>query len=258
MFVGHNLVVIVAGDFDPASAKRRVAETFGAAAGGTAYEWAEDKPPVATARVLLVDKPDATQTYFVIAQPGARRLSPDRTALSLVNTLFGGRFTSMINEELRINTGLTYGARSQVEFARLTGALFISSYTKTETTERAIDLALEVLKRLLDKGITAEQLASAKTYTKGTYPPRTVQTSDQIATVLGEIELFGLGRDEVDGFFHRVDAVTLEQANAAIRKYYATGNLTFVLLGNAEKIRTVAAKYGPSVLERSARQSGWK
>jgi zinc protease len=257
MFVGRNLVVIVAGDFDPASARRRVTETFGAAPAGTAYEWAEANPPAAVGRVLVVDKPDATQTYFVIAQPGARRSAPDRTALSLVNTLFGGRFTSMLNDELRVNTGLTYGAGSRLELARLTGGLYITSYTKTETTERAIDLALDVLKRLREKGITPEQLASAKAYTKGTYPPRTVQTSDQIATVLGELELFGLGRDEVDGFFARVDAVTPAQANEAIQKYYRTDNLTFVLLGNAEKIRDVAKKYGPTVVERPARQSGW-
>ncbi len=257
MFAGRNLVVIVTGDFDPAMAKRRIAETFGAAPAGEAYRWSDDKPPVAKARILLVDKPDATQTYFAIAQPGARRSSPDRTALSLVNTLFGGRFTSMINEELRTNTGLTYGASGRVEWRRVTGALYIGSYTKTGTTERAIDLALDVLKRLREKGITAAQLASAKAYTKGTYPPRTVQTADQIATVLGEMELFGLGRDEVDGFFDRVDGVTLEQANQAIRKYYGTENLTFVLLGNAAKIRTAAAKYGPKVVERPARQAGW-
>ena len=114
-----------------------------------------------------------------------------------------------------------------------------------------------MLKRLREKGITGEQLASAKAYTKGTYPPRTLQTSDQIATVLGEMEIFGLGRDEVDGFFQRVDAVTLEQANQAVRKYYQTDNLTFVLLGNAAKIREVAKKYGPKVVERPARQPGW-
>jgi predicted Zn-dependent peptidase len=252
MFGGRNLVVIVAGDFDPAAAKRRVTEVFGAAPAGEAQKWADDKPPAASARVLLVDKPDATQTYFAIAQPGVRRTTADWTALHLVNTLFGGRFTSMINDELRVNTGLTYGARCRIDQDRLTGSLYITSYTKTETTERAIDLALEVLKRLREKGITAEQLASAKAYTKGTYPPRTVQTADQIANVLGEIELFGLGRDEVDGFFARVDAVTLDQANAAIRKYYQTDKLTFVLLGNAAKVREVAknvtVQVPPSIL----------
>ena len=212
-YVGRNLIVIVAGDFDPATAKARVSEIFGAAPDGSAYQWAEDRPPARNSapKVLLIDKPDAT---------------------------------------------LTYGAGSLVEMARLTGGLSISSYTKTETTAKAIDVALDVLKRLQDKGITAEQLASAKAFMKGTYPPRNLQTSDKIAGALGEIELFGLGPDEVNQFFARVDGVTLEQANAVARKYYRTDNLTFVLLGNAAQIRQAAAKYG-AVVERSVRQPGW-
>ena len=257
-YVGRNLIVVVGGDFDPAAAKTKVTAAFGGAPAGTAWAWTEDRPPAATAaRVLLVDKPDATQTYFIIARPGARRTTPDRVPLLLVNTLFGGRFTSMINEELRINSGLTYGASSRLEMARLTGGLYISTYTKTETTAKAIDLALEVLKRLQEKGITAEQLASVKAYTKGTFPPQRVQTVDQIATLLSEMEIFGLARDEVDEFFARVDGVTLQQANDVAKRYYRTDNLTFVLLGNASKIREIAAKYGPKVVERNTKQPGW-
>jgi predicted Zn-dependent peptidase len=84
-----------------------------------------------------------------------------------------------------------------------------------------------------------------------------LQTADQIATVLGEMELFGLDRDEVDQFFPRVDAVTLAQINEVARRYYRSDNLTFVLLGNASKIREAAAKYGPTVTERSVKQPGW-
>jgi predicted Zn-dependent peptidase len=258
MYVGRNLVVIVAGDVDAAAAKARVAEAFGAAPAGTAYQWTEDHPPArnSASRVLLIDKPDATQTYFIIAQPGVRRSTPDRVPLLLVNTLFGGRFTSMINDALRVSSGLTYGANCQVEYSRLTGALYINTYTRTDSTTQAIDMALDVLKRVHEKGITAEQLASAKAYVKGTYPPSHLQTSDQIATALGEMELYGLGRDEVDEFFARVDAVTLDRANAVIRQYYRGDNLSFVLLGNAAKIREAAAKYG-TVVERNIRQAGW-
>jgi predicted Zn-dependent peptidase len=258
MYVGRNLVVIVAGDFDSAAAKSQVAERFGAAPAGSAYQPVEDRPPARNPapRVLLIDKPDATQTYFIIAQPGVRRTTPDRVPLLLVNTLFGGRFTSMVNEALRINSGLTYGANCRLEQDRLTGALYINTYTRTESTTQAIDMALDVLKRLREKGLTAEQLASAKAYVKGTYPPSHLQTADQIATALGEMELFGLGRDEVDEFFTRVDGVTLERANAVIRQYYRGDNLSFVLLGNAAKIREAAAKYG-TVVERNIRQPGW-
>jgi zinc protease len=258
LFVGHNLVVIVAGDFDPAAAKASVTKTFGSVPAGEPFKFLASAavPRPSASRVLLIDKPDATQTYFVIAQPGVRRSTPDRVPLILVNTLFGGRFTSMINDALRVNSGLTYGASSSVQMGRLDGAITINTYTKTDTTEKAIDMALDVLKGLGEKGLTADQLASVKAYVKGEYPPRTVQTADQIANVLAEMELYGLGRDEVDQYFARVDAVTLEQANAVARKYYRTDNLTFVLLGNAAKIRYVAKKYG-AVTEKEARLPGW-
>src|SRR5581483_7341094 len=66
--------------------------------------------PVTGKRLLLIDKPDSTQTYYRIGNIGITRTNPDRVYLEVVNTLFGGRFTSMLNSELRIKNGLTYGA----------------------------------------------------------------------------------------------------------------------------------------------------
>ena len=59
-----------------------------------------------------MDKPDSTQTYFYIGNTGISRTNPDRVEIILVNTLFGGRFTSRLNTALRVDTGLTYGANS--------------------------------------------------------------------------------------------------------------------------------------------------
>jgi predicted Zn-dependent peptidase len=156
-----------------------------------------------------------------------------------------------------VNSGLTYGANCQVQEPRLEGGIVITTFTKTETTAKAIDMALDVLKRLGEKGITAEQLASVKAYVKGPYPPARPQTADQVAAILGDLELYGLGRDEVDDFFARIDAVTLEQANAAARRYYKPDNLTFVLLGNAAKIRKAAGKYAPKVAEVAVSKPGF-
>ncbi len=257
LYTGPNMVLIVAGEFDSTTAKAAVARAFGSAPKGPAYVWTESPLHAASGRLLLIDKPDATQTYFVIAQPGISRRNPDRIPLMLVNTLFGGRFTSMLNQALRVDSGLTYGAHSAVQQSRLTGSLTISTFTKTETTAQAIDMALSVLKRIREHGITAEQLASAKAYMKGIYPTQRLETADQLASVIGEMELFGLGREEVDQLFSRIDAVTLAQANEVVRRYYRSDNLTFVVLGNAAKIRTAVAAYAPTIIERSIRQPGW-
>jgi predicted Zn-dependent peptidase len=256
-YCGKNMLVVVTGDFDPAAAMVKLAAAFGAAPAGTPFEWVAAPASVGPGRLLLIDKPDATQTYFQIAQPGIDKKNRDRATLEIVNTLFGGRFTSMLNDALRVNSGLTYGASAQLQVDRLQGAIVINTYTKTDTTTQAIDMALDVLKRLNEKGITAEQLASAKAYVKGLYPTRHLETIDQLAAEIGEIELYGLGRDAVDGYFSRIDATTLEQANAAIRKYYHHDNLTFVILGAADKIRESVKKYHPRVTELSVKDAGW-
>ena len=257
LYTGANMTVIIAGEFDAATAGAAVRKTFGEAPAGTHYEWAKNAKPLPGGRLLLVDKPDATQTYFRIGQPGVSHTDPDRTALQLVNTLFGGRFTSMLNDALRVNSGLTYGAGATLDLHREPGAITISTYTRTETTGQAMDMALSVLKRLNENGITAEQLASVKAYVKGEYPTQSLETADQLANVLGDIEVFGLNRGEVDDLFSRIDAVTLDRANALAKKWYRQDNLTFVVLGNASKIREVVKKYAPTVQEVAAKTPGF-
>jgi zinc protease len=250
MYAGGNMIIVVAGDTDSAAAIKKIAATFGTIPEGKDYVWVKAEQPASTSpRLALIDKPDSTETRFLIGQPGIERTNPDRVALWIVNTLFGGRFTSILNDELRVNTGLTYGAASRVEQNHLPGSIYISTFTRTETTAKAIDTALALLKRLREKGITAEQLQSAKAYLKGTYPSERLETADQLADVLSEIELYDLNRGEVDDLFSRIDAVTLQKANEIARRYYNDGNLTFVLLGNAAKILPEVKKYAPSAVQ---------
>jgi zinc protease len=248
-YCGRNMVLTVAGPLDEKETLAAVQKAFGGVAAGSVYTPVKDTKPEGGARLLLIDKPDATQTYFSIGMPGVPRNNPDRFKLQVLNTLFGGRFTSILNDELRVNTGLTYGASSAVERYRLPGAIIISTYTKTDTSEKAIDTAIALLKKFHDNGITAEQLASAKAYIKGEYPPRNLETSGQLAAILNDIEVFGLNRGEVDDFFSGVDSVTVEQANETARKYYSPATLTLTVLGNAAKIKPFVNKYAPAVVE---------
>ena len=136
--------------------------------------------PVKGKRLLLIDKPDATQTYFAFGNIGTTVNDPDRVAIRVVNTVFGGRFTSLLNEALRVESGLTYGAQSSFDLRKAPGTFGIYSFTRNETTVQAIDLALQLLQKLHKEGLTPEQLASAKSYIKGQFPP-SIETSSQLA-----------------------------------------------------------------------------
>ena len=243
---GDRLIVTVVGDFDPADLRRRLEAAFGSLARGTApVPTAARAPNLEGRRVLLVDKPGATQTYFWLGNVGASRTDPERTAQAVVNTVFGGRFTSMLNTELRIKSGLTYGAGSAFDRLAEPGAFRITSFTATESTVKALDLALATLDRLHSAGVDAATLESAKTYMLGQFPP-TLETNGALAARLADLIAYGLGREDVDEFAARVSAVDGAAARRTIgQSFPLSRNLAIVLVGDASRIRGQVRKYGP-------------
>src|SRR5262249_10598602 len=111
-----NTILAVAGDFKAEEMKRRLDDVLGIwPANQAPAVKVEAAPPEKGKRLLLVDKPDATQAYFAIGNVGVAAGDPDRVAIRVVNTVFGGRFTSMLNEALRVESGLSYGAQAAFE-----------------------------------------------------------------------------------------------------------------------------------------------
>lgn len=240
------LIIAAVGDFDVAAMQEKLTAAFGAwrPAAAALPEVAATAPQPGR-RVLLIDKPGATQTYFWLANVGVAIDYPQRAALDLANTLFGGRFTSMLNTELRVNSGLTYGARSILTRPSQPGSVAISSFTKTATTIEAIDMAIDVLSRFRESGIDPELIKSAKNYVLGQYPPK-FETASQLAEQLAELELYGLDRNHVDAYADAIAGADGETISSVIGQVFpAPADLVFVLLGDAELIREDISKYGP-------------
>jgi predicted Zn-dependent peptidase len=99
------------------------------------------------------------------------------------------------------------------------------------------------LQKLRTTGIDAGMLASVKAYVKGEFPTQELETAGQLVRVIGDLELYDQTADEINQFYAKIDAVTLDQANAVAKKYYLDTNLQFCLVGNAAKIKPDVAKY---------------
>ncbi len=251
------LILAIVGDFKAGEMQRKVASALEAwPARPVRVPVLQNPESVRGRRALTVEKPDATQTFFRLSSLGVARTSPDWVPLQVVNTLFGGRFTSMINSALRIESGLTYGARSGFSANPVAGEFFIGSFTKNETTAQALDMAVDVLKRLQEKGITPEQLQSSKVYIKGQFGP-TLETNDQLANAIAELEFFSVGPDYYNTYFERVDAVTLDDARRLIKKYYPLENLSITLIGQGAVIQPVASRLAAEVRKKSITDPGF-
>lgn len=244
-YMPNGAAIAIVGDFDVKEMRVKASSLFSKWPKGTAIADIANKPlsTSAASKVLLVNKDDARETTFYIGGQGVSRSNPDYVAIEVVNTVLGGRFTSWLNDELRVNTGLTYGASSGFSPLKNAGTFRISTFTATKNTEAAIDKALEVLNRLHEKGIDEQTLTSAKNYVKGQYPPN-YETSGQLANLLTQMFWYGFDESFINNFQKNVDGLSAEKAKQIVSKYFPKNNLQFVMVGKADDIRKIISKYG--------------
>jgi len=246
-YIPNGAAISIVGDFNSKDMKATITKLFSNWKQGKQQGSELAAKPVSKPtgnRVLLVNKDDAKETTFYIGAPGINRNNPDFVAIEVVNTLFGGRFTSMLNDALRINSGLTYGASSRWSPLKNAGSVYITTFTAGKTTEAAIDTALSVINRLHTIGVDEQSLASARNYVKGQFPPR-YETSGQLAGLLTQMFWYKLDESYINNFQKNVDGLTVAKAKEIIAKYFPKDNLQFVMVGKSADIKKIAAKYGP-------------
>jgi zinc protease len=200
-------------------------------------------PPPPPSTVLVVDKPDLTQTQVRIVSAGFARRSPDYTDGMVASAILGGGFTSRLMEAIRVNRGLSYGVRSRFATSAAGGLFTISSFTKLETTGELVQVALDEVARFADAGPSAEELERMQSYLCGLYP-LSLETHDQIAERLADLALYGLGDDEVTAFRERVRAVTADGCRSMARRYFPGPRPLVVVVGPARQVARPLERFG--------------
>jgi zinc protease len=202
-------------------------------------------PPAPPRRaVLVVDKPDVTQTQVRIASAGFPRRSPDYHSGVVASALLGGGFTSRLMEAIRVNRGLSYGVRSRFATSGAGGLFFISTFTKVETTADIVEVALEETSRFCEGGPTAEELERMQSYLCGLFP-LSLETHDQLAEKLADLALYELPDAEITEFRDRVQAVGSEDCREAAARYFPLERRVVVAVGPARRIARTLERFGP-------------
>src|SRR5690606_26198681 len=113
------LIFAWSGDIDGDEATRLTERVRAALPSGPIPVDRTPEPTVAPGRrLVIVDKPERTQTQILIGGLGTHPTDPDHTALLVGNTIFGGTFTARLTEEVRSKRGWSYGAYSSLPFDR--------------------------------------------------------------------------------------------------------------------------------------------
>jgi zinc protease len=234
---GRSLILSICGDVQAAEVQRLFAEAFGEFGGKESVEIEVDdpQPAEATRREIVVLKEKANVDVLLGSAAPLRRDARDYYAATLANGALGeSTLSSRLGLQVRDREGLTYGIGSRFRAPSLAaGPWYITVSVNPTNVERALNSALTVLRDYVSNGMTADELADEKSSAIGSFKV-SLSTNAGLAEALWNAEFYHLGLDYIDRFPELIQAVTLEEANAAIRKYFRPDHLTVVIAGDYE------------------------
>lgn len=235
-YVRENLVFAFAGDISEQRAQRIAERIRAALPSGELPGATSSAPSVRSGRhLVLVDKPERTQTQILIGGLGTHPRDPDHTALHVANTVLGGTFTARLTREVRSKRGWSYGAYSSLPIDRQRQSFSMWTFPKAEDAAPCIELELSLLEEWRDQGITQAELDWVKSYLVRSHAFAVDTASKRIGLQL-DAALYDLPHGYYESYAERVQSVTLDQANAAIKSRISTDNVLITVLGTAENI----------------------
>jgi zinc protease len=231
--------LVVVGDFDATAVPGLVQEFL--------KDW---KPPVPYERIarsahldvpgerIVIETPDKTNALYAAGLTLALNdADPDNAALEVGNFILGGgSLSSRLGDRVRQKDGLSYGVRSAYNASALDKSasfqfMAICNPANMDKVNRAI---AEELDRLLKDGVEAKELAEAK----GAYLKQLKVARSNDAALAGDLgDGLQAGRTlEYDAALEKkIAGLTVDEVNAALRKYLDPKRLVIVEAGDFKK-----------------------
>jgi zinc protease len=239
-------VLIFSGDVEAGQAFELARKTFGS------WKSQGAKPRVELAKlakrdgmhIYVVDRPGSIQSQIRVGQLGITRHDEGYFVSRLVSSYFGGAFNSRLNETIRVQKGLTYGARGGYSASRFAGAFTARTFSKTESTAEAVQAILDEIERLRAEEPSEEELEDSRSYILGSFV-RGRETPQQVANDLWLIESQGLGRDYLERLLARVAKTERADCTHLVEQTIDRDGLVIVVVGQAEKLKSDLEKITP-------------
>lgn len=223
----ENMVVAVAGKFDPDEVFNRIGEHFGGLTAG--FQASELGSPTYSTGMDLHQR-DIGQHHIAVAFEGPSATDDDRYIHSMLSSTLGGGSTSRLFEQIREQEGLAYSIYAYSSHAVQAGMMGIYAAVAPENCAHTLDLIGRELRELRDKPVPEDELESNRQQFKGGLFMSLESTFNRMTRLAKSTLLFGR-IPEIDEIVSAIDAVTVEQIQHAAGQLYQADKPLVTVLG---------------------------
>jgi zinc protease len=228
--------LVVVGDFDQDQTVRQVESLLKDWKTSTPYRRIEvSTVKTVTASSEVIDTPDKANAVYRAGHLMAQRITdPDYPALTVGNYILGEPMASRLWDRIREKDGLSYSVRSSYDVGVLDveGGFEFSAICNPANIAKLRNAMAEEIERFLKDGITQDELDRAKKAILA--DRRTFSNAEIVGKLAGDL----VSGDSFSAYAERsrkIDELTVEQVNTAMRKHLQPKKLVIVEAGDFSK-----------------------
>ncbi len=236
-----NAALVVAGDITESELRLLAEKHFGSWKGPAPEFSMPENSYSRNRRVVIVDRPEASQTVLRIGHDGVAHSHPDYVPIDVMNTALGGLFSSRINQNLREKNGYTYGASSSFIFRRGAGPFVIGTSVHTAATAPAVAEIFREMDRMRDTSLSPQELTTAKDSIAHSLPGL-FETTPDAASSIGQLFVYGLPTSYFQELPGRIQDISAEDVRRVARKHLKPEEAIVVAVGDRRKIESELRK----------------
>ncbi len=210
-------------------------------------------PEIGETRIYLVDRPGSVQSEIRAGHLGITRDHESYFRTRVLSQIFGGTFNSRLNEAIRVERGLTYGARGGFYTGRFAGRFVCSTSTKTPSTAEAIQVILDEIDRLRATPPERDEVEVAKSYLVGSFAGDR-ETPQSTVGDLWLIKYDNLPGDYFHRYLHGVRSTTPEHILADAKDLIHRDKLVIVVVGVADQLKPDLEKIAPVTIVKATEE----
>lgn len=186
-------------------------------------------------QLLIVDKPERTQTQVFIGHIAPGFGSPLFLPLHIGLTAFGGTFTSRLMREIRSKRGLSYGVSAALSPHQDCSALVMHVYPFAEQAAQTLELMLSLYDDFRTQGLQKEEIDFAKNFLSSSHP-FDMQTPEQKLRYKTKLVLLGAPIELAEDMPSQIEKITPHQINEAILTILKPCNVLISMLCSKELV----------------------
>ncbi|MDR1068586.1 MAG: insulinase family protein [Clostridiales Family XIII bacterium] len=227
-YVAGNIVISVAGNFDPAAVRALLEEGFGAVRGGGSAR--SIRPSEFVPETIRRTK-DIEQTHLFLGRRGTAMDADDYYTFSLYNGILGGGMSSRLFQNVREDKALAYSVYSMNNAFTDDGLFMVYAGVGSDKEREAKDAILAEIAGMTAARIPDDELSKAKEQSKGAY----VFGQESIST-----RMFATGRNLLllgrtfsqEEIMRGIDAVTPDDIGRIAQSYADPAGYTSVVISS--------------------------